>query len=125
MDLNDIIGNFYPPSLEELRHKELMDSINSAQNYLEDIPTVHDTLNEQTKKIVDSNKQEIGKLIDKMIQQNEFLQKIIEKKEVEIEENRKEAIKSAKYNLKMLIIALVSGGIALASLVATILIACL
>lgn len=124
MNPNDIIGNFNIPKIEDLRHEELIDSIHSAKNYLEDIPTVHDTLNEQTKRIVDSNKQEIGKLIEKTIQQNEFLQKLIDKKDAEIEENKKQAIKSAKYNLKMLIIALISGGIALASLVATIIIAC-
>ena len=44
---------------------------------------------------------------------------------VEIEESKQEAEKAKKYNTKMLIIALVSAGIALASLVATILIAVL
>jgi len=43
----------------------------------------------------------------------------------ELEESKQEAEKAKKYNIKMLIIALVSAGIALASLVATILIAVL
>ena len=46
-------------------------------------------------------------------------------KEKELEESKQEAEKAKKYNTKMLIIALVSAGIALASLVATILIAVL
>ena len=43
----------------------------------------------------------------------------------ELEESKLEAEKAKKYNTKMLVIALVSAGIALASLVATILIAVL
>ena len=46
-------------------------------------------------------------------------------KEKELEESKQEAEKAKKYNTKMLVIALVSAGIALASLVATILIAVL
>ena len=52
-------------------------------------------------------------------------EKELEDREKELEESKAEAKKAKRYNTAMLIIALVSAGIALASLVATILLAVL
>ena len=64
-------------------------------------------------------------IIGVLIQNYNKLLALAELKEKELAESKAEAIEVKKHNTKMLIIALVSAGIAFASLVATVLIAVL
>lgn len=76
-------------------------------------------------KELEDSKEDAKKVIDGLNGNYQKLHDLYSLKEKELEESKVEAKKAKKYNTTMLIIALVSAGIALASLVATILIAVL
>lgn len=91
------------------------------QEILNNITPLNEILAEAIKPILEGNQKVVEGLNDNYSKLNDLYLL----KEKELEESKQEAEKAKKYNTKMLIIALVSAGIALASLVATILIAVL
>lgn len=91
------------------------------QEILNNITPLNEILAEEKKPILEGNQKVVEGLNDNYSKLNDLYLL----KEKELEESKQEAEKAKKYNTKMLIIALVSAGIALASLVATILIAVL
>ena len=91
------------------------------QEILNNITPLNEILAEEIKPILEENQKVVEGLNDNYSKLNDLYLL----KEKELEESKQEAEKAKKYNMKMLIIALVSAGIALASLVATILIAVL
>lgn len=93
------------------RNQELMDSITPLDEILA----------EQIKPILDGNQ----KVVDGLSENYRKLDELYKLKENELESSQAEAQKAKNYNTKMLVIALISGGIALASLVATIIVAAL
>jgi len=93
------------------RNQELMDSITPLDEILA----------EQIKPILDGNQ----KVVDGLSENYNKLNELYKLKENELESSQAEAQKAKNYNTKMLVIALISGGIALASLVATIIVAAL
>lgn len=93
------------------RNQELMDSITPLDEILA----------EQIKPILDGNQ----KVVDGLSENYKKLDELYKLKENELEASQAEAQKAKSYNTKMLVIALISGGIALASLVATIILAAL
>jgi len=64
----------------------------------------------------------LNKVIDGSNENYKKLDDLYQLKEIELEDIKTEAKKARSYNTTMLVIALVSAGIALASLVATILV---
>ena len=93
------------------RNQELMDSITPLDEILA----------EQIKPILDGNQ----KVVDGLSENYNKLDELYKLKENELEASQAEAQKAKSYNTKMLVIALISGVIALASLVTTIIIAAL
>jgi len=93
------------------RNQELMDSITPLDEILA----------EQIKPILYGNQ----KVVDGLSENYNKLNELYKLKENELESSQAEAQKAKNYNTKMLVIALISGGIALASLVATIIVAAL
>ena len=93
------------------RNQELMDSITPLDEILA----------EQIKPILDGNQ----KVVDGLSENFKKLDELYKLKENELEESKAEAQKAKSYNTKMLVIALISCGIALMSLVVTIIIAVL
>ena len=91
------------------------------QEILNNITPLNEILAEEIKPILEGNQKVVEGLNDNYSKLNDLYLL----KEKELEESKQEAEKAKQYNTKMLIIALVSAGIALASLVATILIAVL
>ena len=91
------------------------------QEILDSITPLNEILAEEIKPILEGNQKVVEGLNDNYSKLNDLYLL----KEKELEESKLEAEKAKKYNTKMLVIALVSAGIALASLVATILIAVL
>lgn len=90
--------------------------------------TVVYQVRQQTNQIIEKSNEQIRLLNEhnKQLTSNyKKLEELYNLKSKELEEAKQEAEKTKKYNTKMLVIALVSAGIALASLVATILIAVL
>lgn len=85
------------------------------------ITPLNEILAEEIKPILDGTQRVVNGLNENYAKLNELYLL----KEKELEDSKQEAEKAKKYNTKMLIIALISAGIALASLVATILIAVL
>ena len=108
LDLNNLVPKF---EFDEIFQKN-MDTLNK-------IRPLSEVLAEQIAPIIEGNKD----VINGLNKNYETLYNLYILKQRELEESRKEAEKAKKYNTKMLVIALVSAGIALASLVATILIA--
>ena len=85
-------------------------------------------MQQQTNQIIEKSNEQIKLLNEhneQLISNYNKLEDLYKLKEKELEESKQEAEKAKKYNTKMLVIALISAGIALASLVATILIAVL
>ena len=83
---------------------------------------------QQTNQIIEKSNEQIRLLNEhneQLTSNYKKLEELYNLKAKELEEAKQEAEKTKKYNTKMLVIALVSAGIALASLVATILIAVL
>ena len=130
--LGDLAGKFAnQPPLN-------LDTYSFAKNIVPQIPIVEMEIDEkstfayqmqqQTNQIIEKSNEQI-KLLN---QHNEQLASNYKKledlyalKEQELEDAKQDAKKAKRYNTTMLIVALVSAGIALASLVATILIALL
>ena len=91
------------------------------QELLDSITPLDEILAEQIKPILDGNQ----KVVDGLSENYKKLDELYKLKENELEASQAEAQKAKSYNTKMLVIALISGGIALASLVATIIITAL
>ena len=91
------------------------------QEMLDNITPLDEILAEQIKPLLDGNQ----KVIEGLNNNYTELNRLYSLKEKELEESKQEAAKAKKYNTIMLVIALVSAGIALASLVASVLIAVL
>lgn len=91
------------------------------QELLDSITPLDEILAEQIKPILDGNQ----KVVDGLSENYKKLDELYKLKENELEASQAEAQKAKSYNTKMLVIALISGGIALASLVATIIVAAL
>lgn len=89
------------------------------QEIFDSITPLNKILAEEIKPILEGNQKVVEGLNDNYTKLNDLYLL----KEKELEESKREAEKAKKYNTRMLVIALVSAGIALASLVATILIA--
>ena len=87
----------------------------------DDVPSLPEILAEQIQPIIEGNQNVVNGLKDNY----KKLEELYELKVKELLESQEEAKRAKKYNTVMLIIALVSAGIALASLVTTILIAVL
>ena len=103
------------PDLTPRIDTSFIDEMNRRnQEMIDSITPLNEILAEEIKPILEGLNDNYSKLNDLYLL-----------KEKELEESKQEAEKAKKYNTKMLIIALVSAGIALASLVATILIAVL
>lgn len=75
--------------------------------------------------MIEEQNELLKKQNEQLASSNKELSQLLELKEKELENSKADAEKAKKYNTKMLVIALVSAGIALASFVATILIAVL
>ena len=91
------------------------------QKLLDSITPLDEILAEQIKPILDGNQ----KVVDGLSENFKKLDELYKLKENELEESKAEAQKAKSYNTKMLVLALISGGIALASLVASIIITAL
>ena len=92
-----------------------------TQELLDSITPLNKIIAEEIKPVLEENRK-----VDEGINDNyRKLSELYLLKEKEVEVSKEEAEKSKKYNTKMLIIALVSAGIAIASLVVTIVIAVL
>ena len=91
------------------------------QELLDSITPLDEILAEQIKPILDGNQ----KVVDGLSENYNKLNELYKLKENELEASQAEAQKAKSYNTKMLVIALISGVIALASLVTTIIIAAL
>lgn len=116
MDLNKI--NF--PDLTPHINTSLIDEMNKhTQEMLDNITPFNEVLADELKPILECNQ----KVIDGLAENYNKLNELYLLKEKELAESKDEAEKAKKYNTKMLVIAYVSAGIALASLVASIFIA--
>lgn len=110
------------PDLTPRIDTSFIDEMNRRnQEMIDSITPLNEILAEEIKPILEGNQKVVEGLNDNYSKLNDLYLL----KEKELEESKQEAEKATKYNTKMLIIALVSAGIALASLVATILIAVL
>ena len=99
-----------------------VDDMNKSNQELFDrITPLDEILAEQIKPILEGNQ----KVVDGLSENYKKLDELYKLKENELEVSQAEAQKAKSYNTKMLVIALISGGIALASLVATIIVAAL
>lgn len=111
--------------ITDLTHRidtSFLDEMNRRnQEMIDSITPLNEILVEVIKPILEENQKVVEGLNDNYIKLNDLYLL----KEKELEESKREAEKAKKYNTKMMVIALVSAGIALASLVATILIAVL
>ena len=108
MDFN----GFTLPDITPRIDTSFIDEMNKRnQEMLDSITPLNEILAEEIKPILEGNQKVVEGLNDLYLL-----------KEKELEESKQEAEKAKKYNTKMLVVALVSAGIALASLVATILI---
>ena len=110
--------------------KDLISPINTSfidemnkqnQELLNNITPFSEVLANEIKPILDGNQKMVEGLNSNYIKLNDLYML----KEKELEESKKEVAKAKKYNTVMLIITLVSSGVALASLVTTVLTAVL
>ena len=109
-------------SLPDITPKFDFDAINRRQQeLLNSITPLSDILAEEIRPILAGNERVVAGLNENYSKLNELYLL----KEKELENSKQEADEAKKHNTKMMIIALISAGIALASLVATILIAVL
>ena len=124
MDFN----GFTLPDLTPRIDTSFIDEMNKRnQEMLDSITPLNEILAEEIKPILEGNQKVVEGLNDNYSKLNDLY--LLKEKELEeemtsfiSEESKQEAEKAKKYNTKMLVVALVSAGIALASLVATILI---
>ena len=110
--------------------KDLISPINTSfidemnkqnQELLNNITPFSEVLANEIKPILDGNQKMVEGFNSNYIKLNDLYML----KEKELEESKKEVAKAKKYNTVMLIITLVSSGVALASLVTTVLTAVL
>ena len=115
MDLMNLNLNDFAPKFDvDAIHQRNLEALNA-------IRPLSEVLAEQIQPIIDGNKD----VVDGLNKNYETLYNLYTLKQKELEDSKADAEKAKKYNTKMLVIALVSAGIALASFVATILIAVL
>lgn len=113
---------FRIPDLAPRMDPSFIDEMNKRnQKMLDSITPLSEILAEEIKPILEGNQRVVEGLNENYTKLNDLYLL----KEKELEDSKQEADNAKKYNTKMLIIALISAGIALASLVATILIAVL
>lgn len=118
MNFND----FSTPDLTPPINTAYIDEMNKRnEEMLNNITPFNKVLANEIKPIIEGNQ----KVIDGLNNNYTKLNDLYILKEKELEDSKQEATKAKKYNTIMLIITLVSAGIALASLVATVLIAIL
>lgn len=118
MDLSKLGLSDFAPHFDT----SFMDDMNKhTQEMLDSITPLNEILAEEIKPILEGNQ----KVVDGLAENYNKLNELYSLKEKELAESKVEAEKAKKYNTKMLIIALISAGIAFASLVASILIAVL
>ena len=118
MDFN----GFTLPDLTPKIDTSFIDEMNRRnREILDNITPLNEILAQEIKPILEGNQKVVEGLNDNYSKLNDLYLL----KEKELEESKQEAEKAKKYTTKMLVIALISAGIALASLVATILIAVL
>ena len=91
------------------------------QEMFDNITPLDEILAEQIKPVLEGNQ----KVVNGLSENYKKLDELYRLKEKELEDSKAETKKSKSYNTTMLVIALASAGIALASLVATILVALL
>lgn len=118
MDFNGFKLSDFPPKMDTSFAGEM---IRQNQKLVNSIKPLSEILAEEIKPILEGNQKVVTGLNDNYAKLNDLYLL----KEKELEDSKQEAEKAKKYNTKMLVIALISAGIALASLVATILIAVL
>ena len=115
-------SGFNLPDLTPRIDTSFIDEMNRRnREILDNITPLNEILAQEIKPILEGNQKVVEGLNDNYSKLNDLYLL----KEKELEESKQEAEKAKKYNTKMLVIALISAGIALASLVATILIAVL
>lgn len=103
-------------------NRSVVDDMNNLnQELFDSITPIDKILAEQIKPILYGNQ----KLVDVLSENYNKLNELYRLKENELIASQAEAQKVKSYNTKMLVIALISGGTALASLVATIIVAAL
>lgn len=103
-------------------NRSIVDDMNNLnQGLFDSITPLDEILAEQIKPILKGNQ----KVVDGLSENYNKLNELYRLKENELIASQAEAQKLKSYNTKMLVIALISGGIALASLVATIIVAAL
>lgn len=116
------LSGFNLPDLIPRIDTSFIDEINRRnQEIIDNITPLNEILAEEIEPLLEGNKKVVEGLNDNYSKLNDLYLL----KEKELEESKQEAQKAKKYNTKMLIIALISASIALASLVTTILIAVL
>lgn len=114
---------FTPPSIP---YVDILSQIPTVE--IDEKSTFAYQMQQQTNQIIEKSNEQIRLLNEhneQLTSNYKKLEELYNLKAKELEESKQEAEKAKKYNTKMLVIALVSAGIALASLVATILIAVL
>lgn len=118
MNFNDFSMTDLMPQMDT----SFIDEMNKRnQEMLNNITPFNEVLSNEIKPIIEGNQKVIEGLNNNYTKLNDLYML----KEKELEDSKQEATKAKKYNTIMLIITLVSAGIALASLVATVLIAIL
>lgn len=114
--------DFNLPDLTPRIDTSFIDEMNRRnQEMIDNITPLNEILAEEIKPILEGNQ----KVVDGLTENYNKLSELYSLKEKELAESKAKADKARKYNTVMLIIALVSAGIAFASLVASILIAIL
>ena len=121
--LDEVLAEQLKPILEG--NRDVVNGLNDNYAKLSELYTLKEKEFENS---IEDSKKVIEGLTDNFKKLNDLYslkEKELEDREKELEESKAEAKKAKRYNTAMLIIALVSAGIALASLVATILLAVL
>ena len=118
MDLNGFDFSKFTPRI----NTSFVDDMNRRnQEIIDSIIPLNEVIAGELKPLLEGNQ----KVVDGLADNYEKLTALYELKEKELAESKDEANKAKKYNTTMLIVAVASAGIALASLVASVLIAVL
>lgn len=118
MDYSKLNFSNFTPQIDT----SFLDDMNKyTQEMLDSITPLNEILAEEIKPLLEGNQ----KVVDGLAENYNKLNDLYSLKEKELAETKVEAEKAKQYNTKMLVIALISAGIAFASLVASILIAVL
>lgn len=111
MNFNDLMPQIDTSFIDEMNKQN--------QKMLNNITPFSEVLADEIQPILEENQKVVEELNNNYTKLNDLYML----KEKELEDSKQEASKAKRYNTIMLIIALVSAGIALASLVATVLLA--